>query len=281
VQYDAAVTDAPGQTIDRLHVDLACASCGYRLLGEPFDGDCPRCDTSVASTVRRGDLMLCDTAYLRRISQGLLLVLVGLVAQLVTTVGIIMLSVVLQPRRGGSASWFASWEAASSIAGVVVAIVIAQGWWMFTEARRPGPESAATASARRVVRTAVLTHTLFTGVALLGQWLLVLPALTAWQPTLSMTIGLSGVAVLATLAVQFFAVMTLLAHAARGLRDMKLARTVRLRTWSIPLWATLGIIALGLGPIVAWVQYFEVIHRTRRRVNVVVEAHAIGAAALA
>ncbi|MEM7756481.1 MAG: hypothetical protein AAF297_12720, partial [Planctomycetota bacterium] len=156
--------------------------------------------------------------------------------------------------------------------------VIAQGWWMFTEPRVR--ERRAVRSVRQLVRAAVLIHTVFMGVTFLTKWLIVTPGLVQWQNPLSAILGICGFAALTTLGLQFFAVMVYAQHVADGLRSKSLSRLVRRRIWTIPLWFTFGMVLLGLGPLIAFLQYYKLIGSVRMRVRAVVRAHGIAAAAL-
>lgn len=257
-------------------IDIGCARCGYGLMGEPFAAACPQCEVAISSSVQPGDLLLAEERHLGTMSRGLALVLGGLIAQILSVLSLVAVRIVLTNTSLNLSH--GAWEAVSAIAGTVVAIVIAQGWWMFTEPR--SGESNQVRGVRQLVRAAVLMHAVFTGVALLGQWLIVTPGLTKWQTQVSMVLGVSGFAALATLAMQFFAVMTYARLVARGLRSMDLARLIYRRTWSIPLWFTLGMVLLGLGPLIAFIQYYTVIGKIRARLRAVVRAHRIAAMAL-
>lgn len=254
-----------------LHIDLACASCGYGLLGEPIDAACPQCEAPINLTVRPGDLLLADDRVLRRLRFGMQLVLGGILGQVVVTVAIVVGQVVLASPGGVVSAQV--WEAVAAAAGVVVAIVIAQGWFIVTE---PDPGDRFLAAARTdgaVVRRAVFAHAIFVGTTLLGQWLAVLPALLPHQSSIGLVVGGAGLGAFITLCIQFFAVMAYLGHIARGTRDQSLAKLVRSRTWSCPLWATIGLLLFGMGPLIALVLYYNTIAAIRARLGRILQAH--------
>jgi len=250
-----------------LHVDIACVSCGYRLLGEPLSGRCPVCDTPIEKTVRRGSLLLASIDYLTTARNGLRVVQVGMFLQIAifyVATGIKGVAVKtpfsLPP---------AVFEVVLAVSGVIAALVTAHGWWMFTEPR----DGSKLAPGRRVVRSAVFAHAVFTGVTLLGQWLIVLPAVAQWQGPMQVVIVLSSFAAVVTLCVQHFAVMTFMGHASKELRDSALARIVRGRTWAIALWATVGMLVCLVGPLVAVLLYVDTAERVRARLRQLIEAH--------
>ena len=263
-----------------LHVDLACVGCGYRLLGEPLSGRCPQCGIPVRRTVRSGDLLVAETGHLSLLSRALGIVQFGLLCQVVFVASMLLVQIVI-----ANAGWNVSpgvIEATSSAFGVISALIIAQGWWMFTESRRGGakthlPERAVE---RKVVRSAVFVHTLITVVALLGKWLIVLPSLTPWQGTVATIVMFAGIGAFTTFAVQFFAVMGYLGRAARALRDQALVRYLNRRAWTIPLWFTFGIVLMGLGPVIAFVQFYTAVGAVRRRLRLTLEAHRVAELAL-
>ncbi|MEM7756419.1 MAG: hypothetical protein AAF297_12400, partial [Planctomycetota bacterium] len=76
-------------------IDMACAGCGYGLIGESFDGNCPQCDGPVSATARPDDLVLASAAHLTMLSRGLALVQGGLIGQIVSVVAVIAFSVLL------------------------------------------------------------------------------------------------------------------------------------------------------------------------------------------
>ncbi len=267
---DPSGSPSPGGTA-LLHIDLACAACGYGLLGEPVDASCPQCEAPINLTVRPGDLLLASDHFLRRLRFGMQLVLGGILGQVVVTVAIVVGQVVLASPGGVVSA--PVWEAVSAAAGVVVAIVIAQGWFIVTEPDSGGRFLSAARTDGAVVRRAVFAHAVFVGTTLLGQWLAVLPALVPHQASIGLVVGGAGLGAFITLCVQFFAVMAYLGHIARGTRDKALARLVRTRTWSCPVWATVGLLLFGLGPLIALVLYYNTIAAIRTRLGRILQAH--------
>jgi hypothetical protein len=257
-----------------VHLDVGCAGCGYGLIGESYAGACPRCDVPVRRTVLPTDLILADARHLRRLRRGLTLVLAGILGQIVVGVGLVVSQAILSGVVPGLTP--PMWEAIHAVGGVVVALVVAQGWWLFTEQDAERRYMVAGRTSAGMVRRAVFAHTVFVAIVLLGQWLAVLPALHQWHAGLVLTVRASGVGALVTLVVQFFGVMAYLGHAARGLRDARLTRLVRTRTWSCALWSTVGILLVGLGPLVALILYYNTIAAVRLRLGVVIRSHERG-----
>jgi hypothetical protein len=254
-----------------LHLDLACVGCGYGLLGEPVDAACPQCDAPISQTVRPGDLLLANDRFLNRLRFGLQLVLGGILGQVVVTVALVVGQVVLASPGGVVSA--PTWEAVTAVAGVIVAIIIAQGWFIVTEPDAEGRFLIGAKTEAAVVRRAVFAHAVFVGTTLLGQWLAVLPALVPHQQSVALVVAGASLGAFITLCVQFFAVMAYLGHIARGTRDRALAKLVRTRTWSCPLWATVGILLFGLGPLVALVLYYNTISAVRARLGHILQAH--------
>ena len=71
----ATALDAAGS----IAVDLSCLNCGYNLRGLDPNGCCPECGVAIGRSVHGDLLRFCSPRWVRRIAQGINLLILGLV----------------------------------------------------------------------------------------------------------------------------------------------------------------------------------------------------------
>jgi predicted RNA-binding Zn-ribbon protein involved in translation (DUF1610 family) len=242
-----------------------CLVCGYAIRGMAADASCPECGTLVARSLRGATLEFADPAYVRSLRTGLRLVLVGFVAAVlgfgITT--LLMAAFVGQGRMAVQTAMILSWAM-----GFLAAFLSLGGWWLLT-----GPDPAIGDRTERDGRLRKLQRTLVVVIAIgtiIGFVVLFTPLsrtpLQAFAGNIQVTqntrwdLAFTGaiaarIVLWAAKLLSFFVGLLVLGSIAARIPDPGLARTFRRMLWLIPLLATVGIVACGLGPIAAIVLY--------------------------
>lgn len=147
--------------------------------------------------------------------------------------------------------------------GFVLGCLLIWGWWMLTT-----PSTEGESSARRWVRALVVfsvvalglkTTLLFMGGGSIGPN--GIPHFS--QP---LDIAFWSVAVLESVVslAAYFPELSYLAWLARGVPDEPMRRRAMLLLWLGPLLMTVGIVLLGLGPLIALVLYWNLLDKFRK-----------------
>lgn len=243
-----------------VHQNRFCIRCGYNIVGLSTDAACPECATQVALSLREPLLQSASPEYLRTVKRGLSLVLNGILLQIV--VGVLVPAV-----AGGFGAAPAFVGLLLTGAQLVVSIMILIGYWFYTE---PDPGQVAlesTNSARKVVRWVVGVQA---AVSLGGFLLTFLAESVSDADLVALLQALIGLATLAGLGIwliQFFAVMRYTRWLATRVPDKKMIRHTKLYMWLLPAVSIIGAIALLLGPLIALILYWNLLHRLRTYLN--------------
>lgn len=134
--------------------DLSCRRCNQNLNGLPIDGRCSQCGAPVGMTLNGELLRYADPAWVRKLQNGCITILIGvgavfLVVALTIAAAIITRSEEISTRIG-------------SIGNFVGAIIAACGVWMLTTPQPCPIGEDALATTRKVIRILVIIG-LFTG----------------------------------------------------------------------------------------------------------------------
>jgi hypothetical protein len=242
--------------------DRPCLRCGYTLFGLPVSGACPECGAPVASSLRGRSLRHSDPAHLAALHRGVLAVEGGIALG----VGCVLLLIVWGILGGASRTGLLSVLPVSEVltlGSTLGGLMSLMGWWIFT---RPDPaidEMDSARGARRVVRAAAACIFMWTLGSLLEEWTPIFSGGGAMG--LALTYALAGIKILGAVAwlVHLFAVPRLLQLMAPRLEDPPLAKQAARAIWLIPLVAVLGGLILGLGLLVAFALYLDLIDNAR------------------
>lgn len=256
-QYDSGNPDA--EACPECGTSLAphCIICGYDLKGLARDGVCPECGTSVEQSYLPDLLQNRSPEYLGQLRSGLSFVLNGILAYVcVVVLGIF--------------SAFVSVTGAElflAFAGTACSIAILVGWWRLTTPD-PGmpPEANAGLGARQIIRIAVcvqLAASIFGLVPQFSTGQTLAPGMTAIV-VLSMVLGLLS---LVAWVAQFFAAMLYVRWLARRVPDQKLHNRAKRFMWLGPLLQTVGLLLIGLGPLIALVMYWNMLDVMRKHIK--------------
>jgi hypothetical protein len=243
--------------------DLTCVQCGYDLRGLSPTGVCPECGTAVERSLQGTLLRFSSPDYVANLYRGLWLIVTGILVQVALVAVTIFVAFSLTPTGASVASGL---MVLVSIAEFGVAAMILWGWWLFSEPdpRYTGRDDGSTA--RKIVRIAVIVVAV-TAIAEVFKTILV--GAGTPSPVVALLLGALGLLGLIAWVTQFFAAMQYLRWLAPRLPDAYTAKRARLLMWLTPLLYTVGLLLLGLGPLIALVLYWNLLDHVRKRIKAI------------
>jgi hypothetical protein len=250
--------DVPRGPLER---DVICVQCSYNLRGLKPESRCPECGTIVLRSLQGNLLKFSSAEYLAKLHLGVFIILAAIVAQFLLLFAMIALGFLGMT----NAQLMGAVEITSMLAGVGVGIAQLLGWWLFSE-EDPGVVGTDKGStARTVVRASVIV---LAGLTLLGAVV-----------TLTMPLGTAGqfavmILQLGAQAVMFFASMLYLRWLAPRLPNPRVHKRAGLLMWLGPLLMTVGMLACGVGPLIALVLYWNMLDWVRRDIKAIRESQA-------
>ena len=128
------------------------------------------------------------------------------------------------------------------------------------------PDANAGLGARQIIRIAVCVQLAASVFGLIPQFSTgqtLAPGMTAIV-VLSMALGLAS---LIAWVAQFFAAMLYVRWLARRVPDQKLHNRAKRFMWLGPLLQTVGLLLLGLGPLIALVMYWNMLDTMRKHIK--------------
>jgi len=248
------MTDIAPPPVTRIPDDAACHQCGYALAGLPSEGVCPECGLPVEQSLRSNMLEHASPSYLAALHRGVFLVLAAIIVQILLGFA----GVAVGFAMAGSSST-ATFMQLFSILGVAVSLTLVYGWWLFT-APDPGYEGRRDASqARQIVR---ITLAVNVAIVLLQMIFQLAPSIAGGSTaTLAPLVALLALVVF---AVSFFASMLYLRWLTPRIPNWKAFKRAKTLMWLGPLLYTVGILLIGLGPLIALVLYWNMLDWIRK-----------------
>lgn len=240
--------------------DRSCVKCGYNLRGLAYTAKCPECGTDVQMSLRGILLQFADREYLDKVLTGHSWVLNAILVSIVLMVVNIFVAVALK---------IPGTEVAVSGLSIFISIWSFLGYLKLTE---PDPMFTGTErpdSARQVVRIAAMVSiaantlaVIVGGIALAGGGVGALPVV--------MISGALAVLGYIAFAVQFFAMMNYTMWLARRVPDQWVVKRATTYRWLLPVLTTVGVLLIGLGPLIALVLYWNLLDRMRKHLKAIV-----------
>ncbi len=253
------VTELPAVVID----DRPCVKCAYNLCGLPGSGSCPECGTPVERSLRGDLLRYASPEYVAQLHRGVFLVQTGIIVMVLMVVLSIAIGIVGIVSGAGLIMHVAALGQAS---------LSVYGWWLLSAAD-PGQLSTNRGERpRRLIRIAVIANASITlagfAIDLLGG-VGAIPAGTSGAKSIHViSIVMEIVSIGATL-VQFFASMLYIAWIGPRLPSLRVVKRARTMLWLGPVLYTVGLLLLGLGPLIALVLYYNLLEWVRKDIRAI------------
>lgn len=240
-----------------LTADRACVRCGYNLRGLPRAGVCPECSTPVADSLRTKVLKYSSPEYLAKLHRGVFLVQTAIIIQILMGFAVFGAAIAL---KGALAQlqWIAGFV------GLLIAAMSLYGWWLFSELDPGYTGQDQGTTPRKVIRLAVIAGGAAALLSVLADLLSPSASATPGAAPVSVMHMVAGVVSIGAGAVQYFASMLYLQWLAKRVPNEKAGKRAKNLMWLGPVLLTVGIILIGLGPIIALVLYWNLLDWFRK-----------------
>lgn len=226
----------------RLDEDIPCRSCDYNLRGLLESDECPECATPVTRSTRPDLLRFSDPSWLNRLSRGMLLVVIGLLAGTVV-------AMILGGLAGGlRAVGFAGGTilGLSATIGMAFSLVTVAGVWLATTPEPGRPEPDGRLTIRSAARWCAMVQLAYGPLEMAGLG----PGGSATGAGGFTMTTLFGVIMIIGSVLQVIAVLgqvaalVYLRRLAERLPAMKLARSTKIVTWG-HFWSQMAAVVIG------------------------------------
>jgi hypothetical protein len=217
---------------------------------------CPECGTSVALSLREPLLANADPEYLRKVKSGLSAILNG------TLVSIVMIFVGF-----GLAMVLPGFGLINSFVSLGVSAWILWGYWRYTEPDPAQVSLEATNSARSIVRRSAVAQGILAVVSLVLAFASQMGLFGSFGDVAAVIIVVAQLLSAVLWAVQFFGVMRYTRWLAGRVPDMGVIAKTKRNMWLLPLLYTVGILLIGLGPLIALIIYWNLLDRMRKHLK--------------
>lgn len=226
-------------------------------------GLCPECAEPVASSLRGNLLQFSSPDYVRTLYRGVSLVLWSILLDIVAFVGSTLAGFVLSSI--GSGTLRASVAFLMQLTMLSTAIMAAYGWFLLSEADPAFQGNDPGTRPRKVVRASTIAYAA-------GSLLsFVLESTNIVPPTLAGTLGILTMIVF---IVRYFSSMLYIQWLAPRLPNERVLLRARRMMWLGPMLMTLGLLLIGLGPIIALVLYWNMLDWVRQDIRrILLEQH--------
>jgi len=256
---------------------VGCTNCGYNLGGLPTAGTCPECGAPIERSLRGDRLVNMPAGYLASLHRGAFLVLTVIFLQ-VLVMFLRIFSALATAVLGSSP--IPGGETVLSVVQLALSVVLVVGWWVLSA---PMPLLADLAGADR--RRRWVRGLLVVNVAVIAAQASLYVLMSVWLTSpLALLYVVSSVTILSSLVslAGYVVQMLYLAWLADRVPDVALFKRAKLLVWLGPTLSTVGLVLLGLGPLIALIMYWNLVDRFRvafksiRRERATIEAAAHG-----
>ncbi len=240
-----------------LAADRACVRCGYNLRGLPRAGVCPECSTPVADSLRTKILKYSSPEYLASLHRGVFLVQTAIIVQIL--IGFTMFGGALAMKNA-----VAQLQLIAGLVGLLVSAMSLYGWWLFSELDPGYTGQDQGTTPRKVIRLAVIAGGIAALLSVLADALAPSASATPGAAPVSVLHLAAGIVSVGAGAVQYFASMLYLQWLAKRIPNEKAGKRAKTLMWLGPVLMTVGIILIGLGPLIALVLYWNLLDWFRK-----------------
>ncbi len=245
-----------------------CVRCTYDLRGLALTSNCPECGLPVADSLRGILLQYAASEYIRAIRTGFTLILTGIAISIVLMLAGMALGVVASVAAvGGGIPGVTRLQLLLEMLMGGVYLIILVG---YVRATSPDPGYTGAESpraARRVVRAVVVIQgTLQVLYVLLSMRVNHGIGPLPMQPATYLFYAVSFLSFIAW-SVQFFAMMRYVRWLGARVPDSHIIRRCTTYSWLLPLLTTVGVLAVGLGPLIALIMYWNLLDRVRKHLQ--------------
>jgi len=245
----------------------ACFQCEYELVGLDPSGPCPECGFLIEGSIGRGQLSSADPIYLAKLHKGVFWVQTAIILMVLQFITMFFLGMIAGTSGAGVGA-ANTINLISPILSIAFSVMLLIGWWMLST---PNPDTSDRYSgddARKLVRIMILVSAALAVIQLPFTFLSQNGQLNA---ALLIASGL-GLLSFIVFAVRFFAEMFYIKWMAPLLRNKKVYNRARMMMWLGPVLCTVGLLLLGLGPLIALIMYWNMLDWVRKDIKAIREA---------
>lgn len=202
-----------------------------------------------------------DAAHQQTLLKGVGYVLNGIIALIIMVIVGVLVSLAASGNPQSAVTLVGPVDVGIEFITAAISLVIAYGWWLFSEADPKLSGFSDGGAPRQLVRVCV-------AISVAGTLASFAISLLAWLTSSSVIAGLvllliTIVAALASI-VAFFAQMLYVKWLAGRLPNAAVYKRSKTLLWLGPVLYTFGLLLLGLGPLIALVLYWNMLDKVRK-----------------
>ncbi|MFK7883833.1 MAG: hypothetical protein AB8F26_06590 [Phycisphaerales bacterium] len=232
-----------------------CFRCDYDLTSLSPEQNCPECGLPIEASLGRIQLAKAPPEYLAKLHKGVFIIQAAIICVILLFFAGMFAGMTFASSPNGVIP--RPIDISLGVLAVVLAFALLVGWWMFSE---PHPEYEGTYNGSDMRRTVRVLLVVAAGLAAVDLVLSVLPASVA----IGLVVMVLGVVAIIVSVARYFTQMLYIRWMAPMLSNRKVYNRAKLLMWLGPVLMTVGILLLGLGPLIALVLYWNMLDWIRK-----------------